>query len=63
MSQTDSVDPSYTVISVEPQLFLAFRDFLSLNIISDRLKGWIRAQNTEGGGVNIFSGICRKIVS
>jgi hypothetical protein len=34
---------SCTVISVEPQLFLAFCDFLGLNMISERLKGWIRA--------------------
>jgi hypothetical protein len=30
---------SCTIISAEPQLFLAFCDFLGLNIISDRLKG------------------------
>ena len=52
---------SCTIISAEPQLFLAFRDFLGLNIIGDRLKGWICVWNTEGGGVNAFSsaGICR----
>jgi len=33
--------PSRTIISTEPQLFLAFRDFLGLNMIGDRLKGWI----------------------
>ena len=56
---------SWTVISVEGQLDLAFPDFLGLNIIGDRLMGWIRARNTEDGGVRAFSsaGICRKIVS
>ncbi|KAH9203487.1 hypothetical protein DL95DRAFT_419005 [Leptodontidium sp. 2 PMI_412] len=43
MSQTDSVDLSCKVISAEPQLFLAFRDFRGLNMIGDRSKGWIRA--------------------
>jgi hypothetical protein len=27
---------SWTIISAEPQLFLAFRDFLGLNMIGDR---------------------------
>ena len=34
---------SCTIISPEPQLFLAFCDFLGLNMTGDRLKGWIRA--------------------
>ena len=46
---------SWRCMSVEPQLFLAFRDFLGRSIIGDRSNGWIRAWNTEGGGVKSFS--------